>query len=60
MWSAQNEIPMGEVMPAEKLWALARPWFQGRLAPDWKAKSTDQKQQMLTDAGFIGSFWMLP
>jgi len=47
-------------MPADKLWALARPWFHGRLAPDWKSKSTDQKQQMLTDAGFTGAFWTLP
>ena len=47
-------------MPAQKLWELAGPWFEGRLAPDWKPRSTDQKQQMLTDAAFIGAFWMLP
>ena len=46
-------------MPAAKLWTLSQSWFEGRLAPDWKARSADQSQQLLTDAGFIGSFWML-
>ena len=59
LWSAQNEIPIGGIMPAQRLWMLAKPWFEGRLSPDWKPRSTDQKQQMLTDAGFIGSFWTL-
>ena len=47
-------------MPAEKLWTLARPWFEGRLSRDWKPKSTGQKQQLLGAAGFTGSFWTLP
>ena len=47
-------------MPAEKLWTLARPWFDGRLSRDWKPKSTGQKQQLLGAAGFTGSFWTLP
>ena len=60
LWSAQNEIPIGEIMPADKLWGLARTWFEGRLSRDWKPRPAGQKQQLLTDAGFIGSFWTLP
>lgn len=60
LWSAQAEIPIGEIMPAANLWKLAQPWFEGRLSRDWKPRSTGQKQQLLTDNGFVGSFWTLP
>jgi hypothetical protein len=46
-------------MPAASLWALSRSWYEGRLSPDWKSRSVDQSQQLLTEAGFIGSFWTL-
>jgi len=59
LWSAQAEIPIGEIMPAAKLWALSQNWFEGRLSRDWKPRSGAQAQQLLTDAGFIGSFWSL-
>ena len=59
LWSAQTETPIGEIMPASNLWFLSKSWFEGRLSPDWKPRSAAQSQQLLTDAGFIGSFWTL-
>ena len=46
-------------MPVANLWSLARTWYEGRLAPDWKPRSRDASQQLLTDAGFAGPFWSL-
>ena len=60
LWSAQNEVPIGEIMAVERLWRLSEHWFEGRLSRDWKARTSAQSQQLLTDAGFIGSFWTLP
>ena len=59
-WSAQAEFPIGEIVPAENLWALAQRWFDGRLSPDWKPRPRDQAQQLLSEAGFVGPFWSLP
>jgi hypothetical protein len=59
LWSARTETPIGEVIPASTLWTLSRSWFDGRLSPDWKARSIDQSQQLLTEAGLIGAFWTL-
>lgn len=59
LWSAQNEMPLGEIMPAANLWVLARSWFEGRLSPDWKPRSRAASQQLLADAGFAGPFWTL-
>ena len=47
-------------MPAANLWYLSQSWFEGRLSPDWKPRSPDAAQQLLTDAGFTGPFWSLP
>jgi len=58
-WSAQNEIPIGEIMPASGLWTLAQSWFDGRLSPDWKPRSRAASQKLLSAAGFVGSFWSL-
>jgi len=46
-------------MPAADLWSLAKTWYEGRLAPDWKPRPRDASQQLLTAAGFIGPFWSL-
>jgi hypothetical protein len=60
LWSAQAEIPIGEIMPAANLWYLSQSWYEGRLSPDWTPRSRDTAQQILTDAGFAGAFWSLP
>ena len=58
-WSAQNEIPIGAIVPAANLWLLAERWYDGRLSPDWKPRPRDASQQLLTDTGFVGAFWSL-
>ena len=58
-WSAQNEIPIGEIMPARNLWTLSQSWFDGRLSPDWKPRSRAASQDLLSGAGFDGPFWSL-
>lgn len=59
-WSAQTETPIGAIMPASNLWFLSRSWYEGRLTFDWKPRSREVSQQLLSDAGFVGPFWTLP
>jgi hypothetical protein len=47
-----------EAQPHE-LHTLAGPWFEGRLALDWKPRPRESSQEILTVAGFRGSFWSL-
>jgi hypothetical protein len=60
LWSAQAEFPIGAIMPAANLWYLSQNWFEGRLSADWKPRSREASQQLLSDAGFVGPFWTLP
>jgi hypothetical protein len=46
-------------VPAANLWLLAQHWYDGRLLPDWKARSPEASQQLLADAGLAGKFWSL-
>lgn len=47
-------------MPAANLWELAQSWYAGRLSPGWKPRPRIESQQLLSNAGFAGSFWTLP
>jgi hypothetical protein len=58
-WSAQQETPIGAIMPAANLWRLSEHWYDGRRSPDWKPRPQELSQELLRDAGFSGSFWSL-
>ncbi len=46
-------------MPIEECHALAKVWYQGRLNPDWRPRSTDEKQAIFERIGLVGPFWRL-
>jgi hypothetical protein len=46
-------------MPAGNLWQLAQHWYDGRLSPDRRPRPRELSQELLSDAGFKGSFWSL-
>jgi hypothetical protein len=50
----------GATIPVTSLSALARAWYSDRLAPDWRPRSREQSQAILTAVGLTGDFWRLP
>lgn len=58
-WCAQHGIPRGEVVPVETLWKLAKLWYSDKLDRDWRRKTPDEAQAILTSLGLTGSFWNL-
>jgi len=59
-WIARSGSREGDVVDAERLWALALPWYGDRLDSDWAPRPVDRSQAILEDAGFAGPFWELP
>jgi len=47
------------IMPVMNLWRLSQYWYDGRLSPDSKPRPRQLSQELLSDAGFTGSFWSL-
>ncbi len=58
-WSEATGHPQGAVFSPEQLWALAQGWYDDRLELDWRRKTLEQRQAILTSAGLTGDFWDL-
>jgi hypothetical protein len=52
-------VPEGALVSLETLWALAGRWYGDRLAPDWRPRSRDESQAILSSVGLVGDFWRL-
>ena len=55
-----GEVSEGAVVQLPTLLRLARRWYGDRLDPDWRPRTRDQSQAILTDVGLTGPFWELP
>jgi hypothetical protein len=56
-WLAGREG--GATIPVTTLAAIARPWYEDRLVPDWKPHTREQNQAILIGLGLTGPFWQL-
>ena len=51
--------PPGGTMPVTTLSVLGQAWFGGRLDPDWRPRSREESQAILSGLGLTGDFWQL-
>lgn len=51
---------IGQVVPIERLWRLAGPWYGDRLSSDYEPRQRDVSQALLSEVGLTGEFWRLP
>ena len=42
------------------LWRLASAWYGDRLEPNWRPRTRDESQAILSGVGLTGPFWQLP
>ena len=49
----------GQTFSAGQLAELAQAWWETRLAPDWRPRTLDESQAILTRVGLTGEFWTL-
>jgi hypothetical protein len=43
----------------EQMWRVAKPWFERRLAPDWRRFTAGEAEALFERAGLTGEFWKL-
>ena len=58
-WLRDNRYAPGRTLSAGKLSELAHAWWGGRLAPDWRPRTSEQSQAILNRLGLTGEFWQL-
>ena len=50
-------MPRGTSVPLDRLWRLSGPWYADRLNEDWRPKTPEVMERLLTEAGLTGDFW---
>ncbi len=58
-WCERHNIAMGEVIPIEQVWHLAKIWYGNYLDDSWTRKTPGYAQSLFTAAGLTGEFWKL-
>ena len=58
-WLGDNGWEPGGTLSATKMNELSRAWWWTRLDPDWRPRTPDESQAILTDLGLTGEFWAL-
>jgi hypothetical protein len=43
----------------ERMWALAQRWYDERFDPDWRRRSSAERQAILDAVGLSAPFWSL-
>jgi len=58
-WCKHRVLPRGATVTPEQCWQLARAWYADKLSPDWRRKTADEAEAVLTKIGLTGPFWDL-
>jgi hypothetical protein len=58
-WLGRTGHPRGALVTLEQMWALAQPWYAGRLSDEWRGRSTEEAQAIIDGVGLTGDFWRL-
>ena len=59
-WCARHGIERGEVLPLERVDALARAWYGGYLAADWRKASAAEARELFASLGLDSPHWHVP
>ncbi|MFM2070271.1 MAG: hypothetical protein RLZZ623_534 [Actinomycetota bacterium] len=49
----------GATLPVAKLCELAHAWWGNRIDPNWRPRTREENQTILTDLGLTDAFWSL-
>lgn len=59
-WCERHGITRGEVLPLEQVAELARVWYGGHLAPDWRKPTASEARAKFESAGLTAPHWHVP
>lgn len=57
LWCERRRLARGAVMDLELIWQLAQVWYAGRTRAEWRGRSAEQCQAIVTAVGLDGEFW---
>lgn len=58
-WLQKTNNKRGAVLSLQRVWELAKAWYQDPRDPHWEPRSIEQSQAVLSSVGLTGAFWSL-
>lgn len=59
-WCRARDREPGAIFDLDRMWSLARRWYDDRLELEWRRRTPDERQAILEEVGLVGPFWRLP
>jgi hypothetical protein len=57
IWLDATKRDKGAVVPLGTVWRLAKAWYADPRDPNWRPRTRDENQAVLTSVGLTGDFW---
>lgn len=58
-WLTRTGNTRGAVVPLEQVWQLAKAWYADPRDYNWKPRTRDESQAVLSSVGLTDAFWEL-
>jgi hypothetical protein len=58
-WCMDRGARPGAMVTLERMWALAQRWYDDRFDPDWRRRTSTERQAILDAVGLSAPFWSL-
>ena len=58
-WLGRTRNPRGTVLSLEQTWRLAKAWYPDPRDRNWRPRTLDESQAVLTSVGLTDAFWQL-
>jgi hypothetical protein len=58
-WLRDSGFARGTVIPLDTVLRLARAWYDDPRSPQWRRRTRDESQAILSSVGLTGEFWQL-
>lgn len=58
-WLDRTRNTRGAVVPLEQVWRLARAWYADPRDRNWRPRTRDESQAVLSSVGLTDPFWEL-
>ncbi|MEM7102744.1 MAG: alkylmercury lyase family protein [Bacteroidota bacterium] len=58
-WSAQHNIPKGDVQPIKRIWEFSKKWYGNHLDPNWTKWTIPQAKEMFEEFDLNHKIWHL-
>lgn len=58
-WSERAGVAETTVLTLDQAAALARAWYERKLAPDWRRHTVEEAEELFAELGLDPAFWRL-